>query len=118
MPQTPNLFDLPKNSDASIKANACVLPMPFDATTSYRGGTASGPGAIIEASQQVDLYDADFGSFENHKIDCLDISQNILERNQKVKKLINSLSPALSQRERELKAINSLTIKNNKTTFY
>ena len=34
-----------------------VLPIPLEATVSYGGGTAKGPAAIIEASQQVELYD-------------------------------------------------------------
>lgn len=38
-----------------------VIPVPFDATTSYRHGTSNGPAAVLEASYQVDLYDLDFG---------------------------------------------------------
>ncbi len=39
-----------------------VLPLPFEATVSYGGGTADGPAAIISASQQVELYDREFDS--------------------------------------------------------
>jgi agmatinase len=35
------------------------LPVPWEATTSYGGGTSLGPRAIFEASKQVDLYDLD-----------------------------------------------------------
>lgn len=38
-----------------------LLPVCFDATTSYRPGTAKGPAAILEASRQVDLFDVRFG---------------------------------------------------------
>jgi agmatinase len=38
-----------------------LIPVPFDATTSYRRGTANGPEAIRAASAQVDLYDRRFG---------------------------------------------------------
>ncbi len=38
-----------------------LLPVPFDATTSYGNGTAAGPDAIFDASMQVDLYDRRFG---------------------------------------------------------
>ena len=34
-----------------------VIPVPYDATTSYIGGTAKGPAAIIEASTHMELYD-------------------------------------------------------------
>lgn len=38
-------------------ARFAVLPIPYDATTSYAVGTREGPRAIITASQQVELYD-------------------------------------------------------------
>ena len=38
-------------------ARVLILPVPLEATVSYGGGTAAGPRAIIEASQQVELYD-------------------------------------------------------------
>jgi len=38
-----------------------VLPVPYEATTTYGKGTARGPGAMIAASQEVELYDREFG---------------------------------------------------------
>jgi agmatinase len=38
-------------------ARAVVLPVPYETTTSYGGGTRSGPRAIVEASRFVELYD-------------------------------------------------------------
>jgi agmatinase len=35
------------------------LPIPWEVTTSYGGGTSNGPAAILEASHQVDLFDLD-----------------------------------------------------------
>ncbi|CAG1009620.1 agmatinase [Phycisphaerales bacterium] len=52
------IFGLPFTRD---EAKVVLLPVPFDATTSYRPGTADGPGAILEASMQVDLFDRRFG---------------------------------------------------------
>ena len=43
-------------------AGVVVIPVPFDATTSYRAGTAGGPAAVLEASRQVDLEDVQFGA--------------------------------------------------------
>jgi len=34
-----------------------VLPVPYEATTTYRSGCHAGPGAIIEASANMELYD-------------------------------------------------------------
>ena len=36
-----------------------MIPVPWEATTSYGGGTSDGPAAIVEASRQVDLFDID-----------------------------------------------------------
>ena len=38
-------------------AAVVVLPVPYEATVSYGGGTAKGPEAILRASAQVELYD-------------------------------------------------------------
>ncbi len=40
-------------------ARVVVVPVPFDATTCYRPGTREGPQAIIDASANLDLYDAE-----------------------------------------------------------
>lgn len=40
---------------------AWVLPLPLDLTTSFLPGTRLGPAAIIEASNQVELYDSAVG---------------------------------------------------------
>src|ERR671933_1567821 len=38
-----------------------VLPIPYELTTSYGQGTRQGPRALLHASQQVELYDREFG---------------------------------------------------------
>ncbi len=48
-----------ENSGAERSA-VYVLPLPLEMTTSYVGGTKRGPAAIVEASQQVELYDFEF----------------------------------------------------------
>lgn len=50
-------LDLPPVASAYDTSSAVVLPLPYEASVSYGGGTASGPEAIIAASQQVELYD-------------------------------------------------------------
>ncbi len=52
-------------NDSYSTANLVYLPVPWEATTSYGGGTSHGPQAILEASRQVDLFDADvFNPYE------------------------------------------------------
>ncbi|MCS6913702.1 MAG: agmatinase family protein [Myxococcales bacterium] len=43
------------------QAGVILLPVPFDATTSYHRGAALGPTAILQASRQVELYDHETG---------------------------------------------------------
>lgn len=50
------LYGLPFTVD---EAQVVVVPVPWEVTVSYRGGTAQGPEAIREASLQVDLYEPD-----------------------------------------------------------
>lgn len=38
-------------------ARVVILPIPYEATTTYRRGCERGPDAILEASQQVEYYD-------------------------------------------------------------
>lgn len=38
-------------------AKAVVLPVPYESTTSYGGGTGAGPQAILGASRYIELYD-------------------------------------------------------------
>ena len=42
---------------APEESSLVLIPVPWDVTVSYREGTALGPGAILDASLQVDLYD-------------------------------------------------------------
>jgi agmatinase len=42
------------------EAEAIILPIPYEATTTYGAGTRAGPEAIIAASRQVELWDEDY----------------------------------------------------------
>lgn len=46
--------DLASSYDA---ARVVILPIPYEATTTYRNGCENGPDAILEASGQVEYYD-------------------------------------------------------------
>ncbi len=51
-------FGLPHSVD---DARVVLVPVPFEATTSYGGGAAEGPAAVLRASAQVDLFDLETG---------------------------------------------------------
>jgi len=57
-PPDSGVFGLPHTPD---EAHVVLIPVPFEATTSYGGGTSEGPKAILEASRQVDLFDVETG---------------------------------------------------------
>jgi len=52
------IFGLPHTREESA---IVLIPVPYDATTSYGNGTRKGPAAIRDASVQVDLLDLQFG---------------------------------------------------------
>ena len=43
------------------QASVVVLPVPYDATTSYKAGAREGPEAIISASRELEDYDTELG---------------------------------------------------------
>ncbi len=45
--------------DIPDTASAVVIPFPLEASVSYGGGTARGPKAILAASEQLELFDAE-----------------------------------------------------------
>jgi agmatinase len=48
------IFGLPFGEQES---NLVLVPLPWEATVSYKTGAGDGPKAILDASQQIDLYD-------------------------------------------------------------
>jgi agmatinase len=56
-----NFLGLPDELSNYATAKVAVLPIPYDLTLSYQGGSRLGPQAIIDASRQVETYDDDFG---------------------------------------------------------
>ena len=56
----PNFLDLDDRTASDPEAPAAVLPIPYEKTVCYRGGTARGPQALLEASTQVELFDEEY----------------------------------------------------------
>jgi len=54
-----------------------LIPVPFDATCSYRTGSAFGPRAILDASDQVDDTDPNWGPLDLTPTAALPIDENI-----------------------------------------
>lgn len=59
-PTTPNTFlALDPDEHSRERSRVVVLPVPYEATTSYRSGTREGPSAIIRASAEMEDFDTE-----------------------------------------------------------
>jgi agmatinase len=59
--ELPHTFlGLDEEAAAFSSASAVLLPVPYESTTSWGGGTRQGPAGIVEASRYVELYDQEF----------------------------------------------------------
>ncbi|MCG2676206.1 agmatinase, partial [bacterium] len=52
-----NFGDIERKFSDFKKSRVIILPVPYEATTTYKKGTKEGPKAIIDASQNMELYD-------------------------------------------------------------
>jgi agmatinase len=84
------IYGLPFTPEES---RVVIVPVPFEATTSYGGGTSDGPQAVLEASKQVDLFDHETGRPYAAGIAMLDIPKNIVRWNREAKALAHSKRP-------------------------
>ena len=53
----PNFLSLGPSQSSLETARVVLIPVPYDSTTSYRGGSRDGPAGIINASAQMEDYD-------------------------------------------------------------
>ena len=56
-----NFLGLADEYSSLERSRVVVLPVPYELTTSYGQGTRNGPRSLLVASQQVELYDREFG---------------------------------------------------------
>ncbi len=77
-----NIFGLPFTPET---AQQVLIPVPWEVTVSYRAGTAAGPAAIFEASKQVDLFDSDVKDAWKFGLAMLDLPNELLELNAKMR---------------------------------
>ncbi len=102
------IFGLPYSAE---EAKVVLLSVPWEATTSYGGGTAQGPRAILEASKQVDLFDLELGNFYESGIALLDELPDLNEWNRIAKAAAQKIILAENLSEKEL--TQALTLVNS-----
>ncbi len=67
-----NFLGLPDPAPSLERAPIVILPVPYEATVSYMGGTRFGPRRILEASRYIELYDHELdGEFHQTGIHTL-----------------------------------------------
>ncbi|GAB1255876.1 agmatinase [Aurantivibrio plasticivorans] len=74
-------IEQPKFDDALFH----ILPVPFERTVSYGGGTALGPKSIIEASEQLETWDgksnpSELGIYTHKAVNCEGNPEIVIER--------------------------------------
>jgi agmatinase len=80
---TAGIYGLPFTAEES---DIVLVPVPWEVTTSYGGGTAQGPRAIHEASFQVDLFHPEFADLWKRGIAMDGIPPALLEQSDALKK--------------------------------
>lgn len=100
------MFGLPFNLD---ECDTVLIPVPWEVTVSYGGGTADGPESILDASYQVDLYDPFVKNAWHLGIAMDEISEEVRSRSDKNRQIaeryINELANGASSNDPELKKI-------------
>lgn len=114
------IFGLPYTAEQAI---VHFLPVPWEATTSYGGGTSQGPQAIFEASKQVDLYDLDVLKPYEPGLFMLPASREIAAWNTEAKTRaakvieVGGKITGNADLERALARVNELSVKVNESVY-
>ncbi len=99
------IFGLPFQRE---NAKLCLLPVPWEVTTSYGDGTSRGPEAILHASHQVDLFDIEtFTAYENGYF-LEKIPGEILNLNDQMKKVAQRVVAALEEGQTDSTGLNEV----------
>ncbi|MFA6523818.1 MAG: agmatinase family protein [Candidatus Peribacteraceae bacterium] len=107
------IFGLPCTPE---EAEIVLLPVPWEATVSYGGGTAEGPLAILKASTQVDLFDREIGSLYRARIAMLPESKDVRRWNSEAKEhalKVMEKGFADASNRKDADAVNALSDKVN-----
>jgi agmatinase len=78
--ELPHTFlGLDEEASALASARSVILPVPYESTTSWGGGTQAGPAALVEASRYIELWDqelkADPSTVGIHTLPALELTR-------------------------------------------
>ncbi|MBL7931414.1 MAG: agmatinase family protein [Bacteroidia bacterium] len=92
------MFGLPFTLE---ECDTVLIPVPWEVTVSYGGGTAQGPKAILEASYQVDLYDPFVKDAWKKGIGLDEISKEVMTKSEKLRQSSERYIDALANGKKE-----------------
>jgi len=100
------LFGLPFTLE---ECDTVLIPVPWEVTVSYGGGTAEGPQAILNASYQVDLYDPCVKDAWKRGIGLDEINEEIKNKSKELRqaseRYIDALANGKNENDPELKKV-------------
>lgn len=88
------MFGLPFTLE---ECETVLIPVPWEVTVSYGGGTADGPQAILDASYQVDLFDPVVKDAWKMGIGMDTISEEVRQKSDKLRDVAERYIEALAQ---------------------
>ena len=111
-PPDAGLFGMdPDEKDSTV----ILIPVAWDATTSYGRGTAGGPAGIVQASHQLDLEDLSFGQPYKAGLKMGEELQGISALNEEATRLVEHLRASGPDTE-AVARVNSLSRQVNRLT--
>lgn len=107
-----------------LKPEDCALvliPVPWEATTSYGGGTSKGPAAIVSASHQLDTEEAFFGKIYRAGV-CFEKKQTAIQQlnttaKANAKQIIRAYETGKKPNTKTLAAVNKASEKVNTLVY-
>ena len=103
---TDGMFGLPFSLE---ECETVLIPVPWEVTVSYGGGTVDGPQAILDASYQVDLYDPLIQDAWKKGIGMDEINSEVRSKSDalraKAESYIEALANGAKENDSKLKAV-------------
>jgi len=109
------IFGLPFNEEES---QMVLVPVPWEATVSYGQGSVLGPKTILDASQQIDLYDPINPDGWKKGIAMLDIPSSIFYKSKQVREKTNEYIKEYNQKIINKKLQNEIRIDSQELNIY
>ena len=116
------LFGVPTDIET---ARVVVIPVPWEVTTSYGGGTSRGPETVWKASPQIDLFDLELGKSYEQGYHLLEIPTELRTLNDDLREKALSVrafletNPTLDSRAKALQnEVNAGCAKMSEWVYY